>query len=554
MKRRDIPDASLCMAMGLCSLLILGGCTTMDEQARVDRIEAHRQMLTVEDEPRADAPPPAQEDFGSRSMTPFEPQPLPAAVNEPRFDVVVDQMPAAQFFQALVEGTPYNVVIHPEVSGNITLQLRDVSVPEVMDAVRDVYGFEYRATPTAFLVLPAQLQTRLFFIDYLNLERQGNSGTRITSGDLGTGGTASNTRTTGTSGTAGSASSSRTRAVLGSQIQTLSHSRLWADIKTLVDSLIQDSTDSGATAMISPEAGTLAVRATPSVLAQVEAFVQRLQGNLNRQVILEARILEVTLGDEFQLGIDWTAPPLLSQATPDWSGSLTRGLDVESVREEAFSLVFSRLDSFSGVISALEQQGEVQMLSAPRVSTLNGQKALIKVGRDDFFQTNVDVSVTVLDNVALTEVDPDFQPFFSGVALDVTPYISEDGWITMHVQPSVTSVRDVSRTLVSGGEQTEFKLAQSDVRQVDTVVRARDGEMIIIGGLIEERDNEVFSRVPVVGDIPGLGLLFSEQRREKRKYELVILLRARIVRDGVFEESLRTRVDPRERGMQVGAQ
>lgn len=519
---------------GLAVLMVVGllsACAGTPDEAqqkaeRDERIE--RYIDAPEDEQRTDARAP--EDLEALLQGSGLPEPMELQAEEPRFDLTVDDVPASTFFQGVVEDTPYNVVVHPEVEGRVSMRLTDVTVPEIMETAREVYGYEYRRTDTAYLILPARLETQLFHLDYLNVEREGVAGTRITSGEI--------------------TADDNGEGVIGSRVSTESVSRLWEDVEESVERMVEGTED--ASVVASPDAGTLAVRALPADLRQIEQFVGRLQGRLNQQVMLEARIVEVELADDFKAGLDWEAFGTNSGRV--LTGALSAGGSVGVDSENTFGVDLFRESSFAGVLNALDRQGEVQVLSSPQVSTLNNQKAVIKAGTDAFFQTGIDISYRTFtdedgDRSTVPEVDPDFEPFFSGIALDVTPQIDDEGWITLHIQPSVTEVREVVRELDLRDDDVRFNLAESDVRQSDSIVRARDGEMIVIGGLIEEREETETSRVPLLGRIPLLGGLFTHQREESRKYELVILMRPHIVGEGTWAGSVDER---RERLQQMG--
>ncbi len=480
---------------------LMAGCASTPDDS--ERVEQLRDRMGIEAEDRetfAEEPPGLDDAFPGTDMR----------EEEQRFDINVSDMAAGTFFQTVVEDTPYNVIVHPDVEGEVSMNLTDVSVPEVMEMARDVYGYEYRRTEAAYQILPARQDTWIFRLDYLNVVRSGSSGTRISAGEL--------------------VDVEDGDDILGSQVNTSSRSELWNDVEEAIEKMVADEED--ASVMVSPDAGSIVVKALPGNLRQVGRFLDELQGNLNRQVILEARILEVELFDEFAAGIDWNAWGTIDGRAAE--GSFSSGAAGVN-REDTFDLNILRGDDvrgFDALLNVLRTQGEVQVLSSPEVSTLNNRKALIKAGTDEFFQTGIDVDRSTVDGNRFTEITPEFEPFFSGIALDVTPHISEDGWITMHVQPSVTTVREVQRTVDLGDDEPiQFNMAQSDVRQSDSIVRARDNELISIGGLIEERESEETSRVPLLGRIPLLGALFTHRETETRKYELVILLRPRLVED-----------------------
>jgi MSHA biogenesis protein MshL len=190
-------------------------------------------------------------------------------------------------------------------------------------------------------------------------------------------------------------------------------------------------------------------------------------------------------------------------------------------------------NNFAAMLSFLETQGTVHVLSSPRIATINNQKAILKVGTDDFFVTKV--SSTVNTNTVGTSTTPDvtLQQFFSGVVLDVTPQIDEFDNITLHVHPSVTEVSTLNRVVNLGQLGTlNLPLASSNTSETDSVVRGQTGQIIAIGGLMRQATTNDGSQVPVAGNIPFLGNLFKSTNRVTQKRELVILIKPTIVDSG----------------------
>jgi MSHA biogenesis protein MshL len=195
-----------------------------------------------------------------------------------------------------------------------------------------------------------------------------------------------------------------------------------------------------------------------------------------------------------------------------------------------FGLAF-QTSSFAALLNFLESQGTVHVLSSPRIATLNNQKAVIKVGTDEFFVTNVSTTTTASGTSTTVSPTITVAPFFSGIALDVTPQISEDDQITLHIHPSVSLVTDKTKTLNLGtlGVIT-LPLASSNINESDTIVRVQDGSVAAIGGLMKQQQLTNSSGLPGTVDSTVLGNIFGSRNRQLNKSELVILLKTTVIK------------------------
>lgn len=525
----------------LAIVLAISGCATPGEpssQARDHALEALDEALATEAQAEPQ-PPEALPDEVAREMLA---EPERAGPPEPMFDLSVDAAEARRFFTTLVEDTPYSVVVQPHVEGQISLNLSNVTVPEIMETVEETHGYQVDRRGNTFRIGPAGLQTRTFFVDYLNVEREGRTGLQVSGGQL-----------AGGNGENGQEAS-------GTRISTRSESAFWTDLRQSLEMLVlgsEDEANNGRRVVINPNTGVVALRAMPTELLDAASFLQAVQESAQRQVILEAKVLEVTLDRGFEAGINWASlgrigsfDVLMGQTGGDFdtgnfgrspaeggTGRLNPGNRefVDGTQYETSGGLFSAAiasTDFSAMIELMETQGDVTVLSSPRVSTVNNQKAIIKVGNDRTYITDFQLRTeTGIGDQARDRLlpDPTFTPIFDGVALDVTPQIAESGDVILHVRPSVSEINERITSFRFDGDEYSFPLASSAIRESDSVVRARNGQVVIIGGMMLDTTQEISASTPVVSDIPLLGNLFRQTRQEQRKSELVILLRPLIV-------------------------
>ena len=556
-----------------------------------------------------------------------------------RFDLLVKDVDAAAFFKSLSrDDHSVSMVVHPQVAGKISLELKQVTIDEVVDVACEMYHFECRMFGDGldgwrgYKIFPWQLVTRTYRVDFLPISRDGWSSTAINSitseSDQSSATSSSNIKTRYDADFWGDLEDTL-RSILNLDLVTTSikdtvnreglekreiekkpfdsqydtvvsvededrskqennrTAKSKSDGSSNVKSFVEgtpaddrrelDDQDGGLrdkigdrrirrqlkNLMVNRQSGLITVRAYPKDHTDIKDFLEHLRSRSQRQVILEAKILEVTLTDGSQLGVDWVAvnkglgssssPSLSSEqnSATTFAHSITspvydaagdnlinnvttfgKGLILsKGAATTPFSLAI-RSHDFIGFVSLLKRQGKVKVLSSPRIATLNNQKAVIKVGQDEVFIIGMKpgTSVSNASNVSTVSLSvPVFEKMFTGISLDVTPQIGDSGEITLHVHPLITDVSDKVKTFNINDQVQSIPLALSQTRETDSIVRISNGEVAVIGGLIKKNITESEDRVPLLGDIPGIGSLFKQVVKSSETSELVILIRPVIV-------------------------
>ena len=579
--------------------LSLVGCSAPPTQRQTyDMIRQEMQKAAASNPRPAAAVPQAVSEALLPPMQPLKP---PAQKAEERFSVAFNEVNARQFFAAIGAHSRFNVLVHPDVNGTISANLKNVTLFEALDSIREIYGYDYTVEGNRVVIKPLTLQTRVFQVNYLNAIRMGSSDTRVAASSGGA--TQPNTGTTGAGAIPASnvnptaapgISNTGTPGALGNQIapssrvSSTANNDFWTELRDSIKAIVNiDERDrstgkDGRSVVVSRQSGVIVVRAMPDELRSVAQYLKASQLAIERQVILEAKILEVQLNDSYQQGVNWASfasvlgnplglgfaapgttlmnrsfvPPSTSTGQAVANGLYTAadtinpitglrgsttyntspGSIVQAAGNAAGSIfgVAIQSSNFAALLTFLETQGNVHVLSSPRIATLNNQKAILKVGTDDFFVTKVSSTVnTAANGNTATTPDVTLQQFFSGVVLDVTPQIDDQENIILHVHPSVTEVTTLNRQLNLGQlGQLVLPLASSNTSETDSVVRGQNGQIIAIGGLMRQASSGDQSQVPGAGDAPVIGGLFRNNTRVNQKRELVILIKPTIVDSG----------------------
>ncbi len=489
---------------------------------------------------------------------------------------------ATEFFNDLFSGTDYGVVVGEEVDVQINLNLPPVTIQEVMDIVAEIYNLDITRRGNYYTVLPGGLRTRQFSIDYLNVQRQGSSSISVTAGSSQGGGNSNNggggfggnsgginSGFNGSSsglnnGNSGNFGGGNIGGGAGGQISTSTSTDFWSDLETAISNLIgvQSSgsgssagggflgglggagsrnqstvTDEGKSVLVQPLTGIVIVTAFPHELDRVEEFINAAQESLRREVIIQIQFLEVILNKGFQYAIDFNTfgldvnnpsdgSAVFADSDNDQAAEFLGGdFGIEGISN---ALQFStNFDDFDAVFQLLQTRGTTQVISSPQLRVLNNQKAVFQDGSQEFFQTQADTTTVASANNTTTNANNNLEQFFSGISMDITPQISANGEITLHVHPIISAVESQTKSIAG----QVVPLAVTTTREIDSVIKAEDGRIVVLGGMAFERNNNETAGVPGLNRVPLLGDALEQKQIQSQKREFIILLKPIIASD-----------------------
>jgi len=515
---------------------------------------------------------------------------------EQRFDLVINDAPVNQVFMGIVSGTRYSMLVHPDVKGNVSVNLKDVTVLEALESLRELYGYEYKLDGTRIYVLKPGLQAKIYKVNYIVGQRRGRSDIAVTSGASGESGSNS-------TGNTGSRASSQSQA---SSVASSQRADFWGEIEDAVRTALNckipnqtaqttgggfnagmagntgtnraqltlnepqfasrerggDGCAEGRSVLVNQMTGAIFVRGMPEELRTVEDLLRAMQVSIDKQVIMEAKIIDVELNSGSQQGINWAAfqrgvhrasvgadtttinEPGSNGGTLVTDSTLggVLGTGLIGATGTAFSAglgIALQLRNFSALLNFLQTQGTVNVLSSPRISTINNQKAVLKVGRDEQYVTGFESnssSTTTTGGTVTNQPTPIYSTFFSGISLDVTPQIDDEDNITLHVHPLVSEVTEVEKKTINN---MTLPFASNKISETDSVVKVKDGQIVVIGGLMTDSYIDNRSKVPGVGNVPGVGSLFRKGGQTSTKRELVIMIKPTVVHgDGTWSDEI----------------
>jgi len=480
--------------------------------------------------------------------------PVVRLMSEGRYTLTVQNADLAGILLGLAHDLPLNVVVEPGVTGTVNADLKNVSLLDLLQQLVVARGYQYQIEGRTVRIFRTDRETRTWQIDYPSTRQNGASQFSVS------GAVAQSVSGSSGSSAGGATGGRQSQDTSTSGISTELSLDFWTEIERGVRLLVEGSEGAvdapaaegeeavaapvasagsgGRRVLVSRQAGLLLVTAPGATLDEVDRYLELAARSLGRQVLIDTRIVEVTLGDELDLGVDIEfSPSLDSTGGQNPAGTIVRAITGGIARDNAISssdlapvlttggFTFGiATDTIGVMLTALARQSDVRVVSTPKIATLNNHKAIVKVVRNEVFFV-AETEVSVIANVgqsAVTTFTPTITPV--GVTLDVTPQISENNDVTLHVHPSVSEIVEVREQPLVVGQTASGSLPVVNLRETDSVVRVRDGETLVIGGLIQTRDLDIEKKVPLLGDIPWLGQLFRQSDVAEVCSELVIFL------------------------------
>lgn len=411
----------------------------------------------------------------------------------------------------------------PDVEGSVNVHLENVKVGRALEALLGPANLGYEVVDDVLVVYGRGLITRWFTFDYPVTEREGRGELAISvsqnDGSGGGGGGDENQNRSHVTSTSvmsvwpGVMKALETIVFDGEKIETHDGQ----DGKTLATNIADGE---GRSLLVNPMASLVQVTAEWDRVQKVSELLERLEESLLRQVSIEVRIMEVVLNSETQTGVNWQT--IIDSEV----GFGLQTLNTTTNIADNFFQVTLDSKHLTGVMQAIATSGELRIVSTPRVTTLNNQKAIVRVVREDVYYLAT-VEPAIISNGVATEPVINYTPqiYPVGVVLDVTPQVGQDRVITLNVHPTISDVVGIAE---SPNGDTAPILA---IRELDTVSKVADGETLIIAGLISERTKDVRTGIPLLKDLPLLGYLFGSTSKESYNIELIMFLTP-VIMDG----------------------
>lgn len=546
-KRRAMVPALLCLAF---VFLVCSCSPSIKEQVSIKNEVQIPDKFTEKKEDKAAPAPPKTPDFVPATV---DVSPLRTRI----VDIVARKTPLRDILYAISNATSLNLVmekgVDPETEVNMTL--RNVTAEQALNTVFASVDYFYRIQDNLLVV--SAVATKTFELGHpaMTQKYEVDVGGDILGGAM-------NITTSGSGGSSGGSGGGSGQAtnIKGNVSQKIKSDdaafNFWDSIEKSLASLLEQASPQqtagqaaagsaplGQGYTVNRLTGTIYVTATKKNLQKVEAYINSLKKVMNRQVIIEAKIIEVQLTDNFQFGINWTVVDRYitttaagaTRTTSSWTYATSNFLNpAAGATGPVFTITGN--PSFGGakadltmVLNALQQQGNVRTLSNPKLNIMNGQTALLTVGRNQAYMAKIESTTSTGGGASTTTYTTEQNSILSGIMIGILPYVNENGEISLTITPITSDLIDLTSVQIGTPRVADIQLPTVDIRQLSTTVKVRNGDIVAIGGLISKRESLVDNQIPLIGNIPILGYLFKSRDKVKTNAELVVILQPVLV-------------------------
>ncbi|MBU1235766.1 MAG: pilus (MSHA type) biogenesis protein MshL [Gammaproteobacteria bacterium] len=517
------------------------------------------------------------------------PVPKPAAKVE-TYSVVVNNVRVHDLLFALARDAKVNVDVHPGIDGVVTLNAIDQTLPQLLERIAKQVDMRWEMDGPNLVVMPDSPYLRTYRVDYVNMSRETEGSVTVTTQVAATGVGASGTGASGGSSGGAGGNNSLTR------IKNEGKHHFWETLEKNVKDILRETdkilpegssettiersdqqatfiagenattggsgktsrsgTNEGATqqsgttvvkrttfreaasVIVNPESGIVVVRATSRQHERIQEFLSQVLASARRQVLIEATIAEVTLSDNYQQGIDWKVAPVGSKGfTISQLASTVAGTALpKEIVNLAYNNTASRLGSITAAVKLLDEFGTVRVLSSPKLSVLNNQTAVLKVV-DNLVYFTIKADTTSNANTSTTTYTTNLNSVPVGLVMNVTPQISENDTVLLNIRPSISrkfgEVIDPNPDLQRLGVENKIPVIRT--REMESMIRVENGNIAVMGGLMEDGQEYADTAIPAISRIPIIGNFFQNKNDTRRKTELVVFLRPVVIKNASIE-------------------
>jgi len=496
------------------------------------------------------------------TRTPYLPPPTPSPKQE-TYSVVVNDVPVKELLFALARDATLNVDIHPKIEGNVTINAVNQTLIQILNRISQQISLVYELEGQNLFISPDLPFLRSYRVDYINMSRKMSSTVSVSTRIATAGGSVDNTGSSGSGASSGSNLGNTSQTAVTSNISNDFWATLAKNLSAILDEKKTSSTDASDTSMgekkqtsstdnnsekisnniiINPISGIVTVRASSLQHKDIQRFLDLVMTNAQRQVLIEATIVEVKLSDRYQAGIDWAYIEDKGSETLEIASSLL-GSNLTSPPTFTFDLNKGQSDKIQATVRMLEEFGDTKILSSPKIIALNNQTALLKVVDEQvWFSITLERERDLVTNVEFRNYSSEIHTVPVGVIMAVTPQINKNGNVSLSIRPTITRVTGYAVDPVPRLLDAKFDnlVPQIQISEMESLLQVQSGQTVVLGGLMQNVKNKKDVGLPYLSSLPGIGGLFKYKDDIFEKTEIVIFLRPIMISNNNTKSTFRS--------------